>query len=126
MEFGKTNNYSESYIREELNDSNLAKKLKEKFGEKLVPISLDLLSLDGLDDYGLVKGDVLAIPNIDIYRKFRKNITKLDRWWWLATPDSTPSGYGSVGVLYVGSDAFVSCNWWYYYEGVRPFFIVQS
>lgn len=126
MEFGKTNNYSESYIREELNNSNLAKKLKEKFGEKLVPISLDLLSLDGLDDYGLVKGDALAIPNIDIYRKFRKNITKLDRWWWLATPDSTPSGYGSVNVQCVRSDALVCCCWCGFNRGVRPFFIVQS
>ena len=125
-EFGKTNNYADSYIRKNLNKSDLAKELKEKFGDNLVPIETDLLSLDGLDDYGRVDGDILAIPTIDLYRECRKSISKLDKAWWLATPDSTPSGYGSVGVQYVGSDGNVGYNWCGDCGAVRPFFILKS
>lgn len=126
MEFGKNNNYAESYIRNDLINSNLAKQLRKEFGDKLVPISLDLLSLDGLDDYGTVEGDIIAIPNLDIYRKFRKKMSKLDSWYWLATPDSTSSGCGSDFVRYVGSDGRVNYSWCGDVLGVRPFFIVQS
>ena len=126
MKFGKNNNYAESDIKDELTHSELAKNLKEEFGDKLVPISLDLLSLDGLDDYGTVEGDIIAIPNIDIYRRFRKEITKLDSWYWLATPDSTPSGCSSGFVRCVRSDGCVGYGWCDGVEGVRPFFVVES
>lgn len=125
-EFGRNNNYAESYIRSDLNDSELAAQLREEFGDRLVPITTDLLSLDGLDDYGLVDGDILAIPTIDLYRECRRNIPKLDTPWWLSTPDSTPSGCGSDFVLCVRSFGDVSytgydCGW-----AVRPFFILKS
>ena len=126
MKFGENNNYTASDIKDELTHSELAKNLKEEFGDKLVPISLDLLSLDGLDDYGTVEGDIIAIPNIDIYRRFRKEITKLDSWYWLSTPDSTPSGYGSGGVQCVGYDGSVDYGWCADVKGVRPFFVVES
>lgn len=125
-EFGKTNNYEQSYIREKLNNSDLLEELKKEFGSRLVPISTDLLSLDGLDDYGTVQGDLLAIPTIDLYRECRKNITKTSEPWWLATPDSTPSGYGSGCVQCVDSDGLVGCGWCDGVGGVRPFFILES
>ena len=125
--FGKNNNYAESNIRNELVDSELAKDLRKEFGDRLVPIALDLLSLDGLDDYGIVEGDILAIPTLDLYRECRKSIPKSDSWWWLATPDSTPSGTGASYVQCVDSDGCVvygGCGWndW----GVRPFCIIKS
>ena len=126
MEFGKTNNYAESNIRKALNDSDLADELQREFGDRLVPITTDLLSLDGLDDYGKVEGDIMAIPTIDLYRECRKNITKLGQWWWLATPDSTPSGCGSGGVQYVSSDGSVGYDWCVRVGAVRPFFILKS
>ena len=126
MEFGKTNNYAESNIRKTLNDSDLADDLKREFGDRLVPITTDLLSLDGLDDYGKVVGDIMAILTIDLYRECRKNITKLNQWYWLATPDSTPSGCGSDGVGYVYSDGGVDCAWCDGVRAVRPFFILKS
>ena len=125
-EFGKTNNYATSTIRKDLTESDLVKRIQEQFGDKLVPIELDLTSLDGLDDYGIVKGDLLAIPNIDLYRKFRKKITKLDVYYALATPDSTPSGYGANGVQCVLDDGLVRCGWCDDDFGVRPFFILRS
>ena len=125
-EFGKTNNYATSYIREKLNESNLAKELKKEFGDRLVPVTTNLLSLDGLKDYGTVEGDILSIPTIDLYRECRENITNLDSWWWLATPDSTPSGYGDDCVRCVGSGGSV-CYYDYDYDrGVRPVLILKS
>lgn len=125
-EFGKNNNYKNSYVREKLNNGELINQLKDEFGDKLIPIATDLLSLDGLDDYGTVEGDILAIPTLDLYRKCRKSIPKIDKWWWLATPDSTPSGYSSDRVQCVRSDGIVSCRWYDDCGGVRPFFILQS
>ncbi len=125
-EFGETNNYADSYIRKKLNENDLVQKLKEKFGEKLVPIETDLLSLDGLDDYGKVNGDILAIPTIDFYRECRRKISNLNTWWWLSTPDSTPSGCGSDCVRYVGSRGCVGCCWYVRSFAVRPFFILKA
>lgn len=125
-EFGRTNNYADSYVRKDLNKSDLAKELKDKFGDKLVPIETDLLSLDGLDDYEKVKGDILAIPTIDLYREYRRKIPNLNTSWWLATPDSTPSGYCSDYVRYVCSGGGVCCCWCGNSSAVRPFFILKS
>ena len=125
-EFGRNNNYAESYIRDYLNESDLVADLKAEFGDRLVPITTDLLSLDGLDDYGVVDGDILAIPTIDLYRECRRNIPNLDTYWWLATPDSTPSGFGSSYVQCVGSDGDVGCDRYSYGGAVRPFFILKS
>jgi len=120
--FGRNNNYAESYIREKLNNGELASKLKEEIGDRIVPISTNLLSLDGLDDYGTVEGDILAIPTIDLYRECRKSIPKINKWWWLSTPDSVPSGCDSDFVRYVDSDGGVGCCWFGFVGGVRPLF----
>lgn len=125
--FGQNNNYAESSIREKVVDSDLAMELRKEFGERLVPITLDLLSLDGLDDYGDVEGDILAIPTLDLYRECRKSIPKSDGRWWLATPNSTLSGIGASYVQCVGFGGIVDyygcdgSDW-----GVRPFCIINS
>lgn len=122
--FGKNNNYAESKIRKFLNETYLVEDLKSKFGNKLVPITTDLLSLDGLDDYRTVEGDILAIPTLDLYRKFRKNIPNANDWWWLATPHKISTRIGNVlcinnfsGIEYYASNCIMY---------VRPFFIIQS
>lgn len=126
MVFGKNNNYSKSEIREFLNDCDFVKELKAEFGERLVPITTDLLSLDGLNDYGKCVGDFLALLTLDLYRENRKKINGIESSYWLATPDSTPSGYGFGGVQYVRSDGYVDCGWYGNWRGVRPFFIIKS
>ena len=126
MNFGKNNNYATSKVRNYLNDCEFAKKLKEEFGDRLVSITTDLLSLDGLDDYGAVEGDILALPTLDLYRECRKKISNLDTWWWLATPDSTPSGCGSYDVQVVGSFGCVDYRWFGDSRAIRPFFILKN
>jgi len=126
-EFGKTNNYAESYVRDELINSELAVDLKKEFGDKLVPISLDLTSMDGFKDYGSVEGDILAIPNIQLLMEFGENIPLIDNWYWLANPNQTPKRGDSRYVQCVSSGGGVrygDCYWGG--GGVRPFFILQS
>lgn len=125
--FGRDNNYAVSDVRERLANSDLAKKLIGEFGDRLVPITLDLLTLDGLDDFGVVEGDVLAIPTLDLYRECRKRIPNSDSWWWLATPHSThPTTYVNT-VETVRGDGMVGSGVGVWYEGgIRPFFIIKS
>lgn len=126
LEFGRTNNYAESYVRNDLINSELAVELKKEFGNKLVPISLDLTSMDGFKDYGSVEGDILAIPNLQLLMKFGENIPLIDNWYWLANPNQTSKRNDSRCVQYVDSDGYVGYIGCDYDLGVRPFFILQS
>lgn len=125
-EFGKTNNYADSYVRNDLVNSELAIELKKEFGDKLVPISLDLTSMDGFKDYDTVEGDILAIPNIQLLMKFGESIPLIDNWYWLATPNQTPKRGDARCVRFVGSFGYVDYNGCDVDRGVRPFFILQS
>lgn len=125
-QFGSDNNYKTSDVREKLLNCEFTKELVNKYGDKLVPISLDLTSLDGLKDYEVLSDDIIGIPNIDLYRECRENVFQGDEWWWLSTPDSTSSGYSASLVRYVDSGGYVfygSCGG---VRSVRPFFILPS
>lgn len=120
------NNWNTSSIQKFLNNDYL-EEIEKAFGkDRIVEHAVDLLSLDGLDDYGESTNKV-SLLTIDQYRKYRKVLgSNLDRWWWLITPNSTPSGCGSRYVQCVDSYGSV-----YYFGcgcvgGVRPFFILQS
>lgn len=126
MSFGNNNNYGESNIRKELNNSELLQKLKDNFGDRLVPIKTNLTSMDGFKDYGSAEGDLLAIPTFDLYRECGEKIPLVDNWYWLATPNQTPSRNDSSYVRCVGSDGYVGCSWCGSGVGVRPFFILKS
>jgi len=82
--------------------------------------------LDGLKDYGEVDGDILAIPTLDLYRECREHILNSDGRWWLATPNSTPSGCSSGCVHYVDAGGDVDYDWCDAFGAVRPFFILPS
>lgn len=126
-EFGKTNNYAESYVRNDLINSELAEDLKKEFGGKLIPISLDLTSMDGFKDYGTIEGDILAIPNIQLLMKFGEKIPLIDAPYWLATPNQTSARKDASCVRYVRSNGGVCCyDCCWGARGVRPFFIIQS
>ena len=124
-EFGDNNDYRKSNLRKVLLERAFVENLQKEYGELLVPVTIDLAALDGLKDYGEVT-DVVGIPNVDLYRECRKNIFVGDDWWWLSTPDSTPSGVGSSGVQCVGDDGGVCWDDCRCSESVRPFFILKS
>lgn len=128
MEFDfEDNNWKTSRIREFLNGEYLGK-IGQAFGkDRIVEHAVDLLSLDGLDDYG-TSTDKVSLLTIDQYRKYRKELGRdLSGQWWLVTPDSPCSKLLDSYVLCVrpnGSIDYEYCNW--DACGVRPFFIIQS
>lgn len=127
MEFGDSNNdWRESNVRKYLNDDYL-KEIEKEFGvDNIVEHTTNLLSMDGLDDYRTCR-DKVGLLDIDQYRKYRKVLGRdMDRWWWLLTPDSTPSGWSARYVQCVDLDGGVNygaygCSW-----SVRPFCILKS
>lgn len=86
-----TNNYAIGKVREMLNTEYL-KKIVDAVGEEnIVETEIDLMSDDGLDDYGKVT-DKVGLLTADMYRKYNRIIEKypVNDWWWLSTPWSTP------------------------------------
>lgn len=127
MSFGSNNNYTESAIRRYLKECKLAKDIESKYKKKIVPFENNLLSMDGFDDYGVVKNDVLSILNFDLFRKCGNRLPMIDCSYWLSTPNQTPSRKDSSCVQFVYSDGdmgYDACRW--YGHGVRPFFITES
>lgn len=126
MKFGNNNNYNGSDIDKYLCGTYLSE-LERKFGkDNIVEHEVDLLSLDGEDDYGKIKRKV-SIPTLDVFRQNKKLIKKyIKEWFWLATSNSTPSGYGSNDVQFVGSGGFVFCRWCSYCGAVHPFLVLKD
>lgn len=125
--FGKNNNYAESDVRENLVKNDLLNSIKEKYGFKLLPIELNLTSLNGSKEYGILKGDEIAIPTIDILRKYKENIPLINGWYWTSTANGTNiTGDASDVrlVLYDGGVYYDGCIW--NVCSVRPFFITKS
>ena len=124
-EFGNDNNYANSTLRKKLLAHEFKLNLQKEYGDCLVPVAMDLTSLDGLKDYGKVT-DIIGIPDLNLYRECRENMLVGDRWWWLSTPNSTSSGTGSSDVQYVLGRGHVDWNECSWGRGVRPFFIIKS
>ncbi len=125
-EFGSTNNYSESNVD----------KICQKFGDEiaglvgednLVEHTVDLTANDGLKDYGKVRRRI-SLMTADLYRRYVDVLDehKIDSWWWLATPFSTPKHSCSTAVLCVAPSGNLYDDYYYYGSGVRPFCILKS
>ena len=127
MSFGSNNNYAESSVRKYLKECKLAKDIKCKYGNSITPVENNLLSMDGFNDYGVVKDDVLSIPTFDLFRKCGEKLPLINYPHWLSTPNQTKSRKDSSCVQVVRSIGRVGCNdcLWFDY-GVRPFFITES
>lgn len=127
-----SNNWISSKLREELN-TRFLKKITDELGEDaVIEFDRDLLSLDGQTEYGHCK-DKISILTVDEYRKYRKFLPNMDKWWWLLTPWSTPvNGYSTPVNGYSTTMTVVSPtgsirNFSYYSEyGVRPVCIFSS
>ena len=125
--FGSNNNYDGSNPDQAC--CAFAEELIPVIGsENLVPHTVDLTSNDGLKDYGQVER-AASLLTADQYRQYVQILDKekLDEWWWLATPWSTPSHESSSCVLCVSPSGY------FYYGiynrsdyGVRPFCILKS
>ena len=84
-----SNNWISSKLREELNTKFLKKIVDELGEDAVIEFDRDLLSLDGQTEYGHCK-DKISLLTVDEYRKYRKLLPNMPKWWWLITPWSTP------------------------------------
>lgn len=121
-EFGDSNNYADSDIRNMLN-GNVYEKLAAVVGaDNILEHTVNLTSEDGLKDYGSCV-DKVSLLTEDMYRQNREYLPNTGKWWWLATPYSTESnGYSRCvcGVVDDGTLGYCGCG-----NGcaVRPFCI---
>lgn len=126
MEFGENNNYAESPIRSICEE--FAVGIAGEIGkENLLEHTVDLTANDGMKDYGEITARA-SLMTADRYRKYVKILdsVKMEGYWWLATPWSTPSHGIERAVLCVSPSG---CIYFSYYSGsigVRPFCIFKS
>ena len=120
-----SNNWISSKLRNELN-TRFLKKITDELGEDaVIEFDRDLLSLDGQTEYGHCK-DKISILTMDEYRKYRKFLPNMDKWWWLLTPWSTPvNGYSTTMTVASPSGGIISGSYGDG-NGVRPVCIFSS
>ena len=125
-EFGATNDYRESFIRKKLDESELKAQIEDTYKERIVPVSVNLTSMDGFKEYGKVS-DTLGIFDIPFFMKYGENIPLIENPVWTATPNQTKKRRDTryVQIVYsYGRVDYRGCYWYGY--GVRPFFILKS
>ena len=120
-----SNNWISSKLRNELN-TRFLKKITDELGkDAVIEFDRDLLSMDGQTEYAHCK-DKISILTVDEYRKYRKILPNMDKWWWLLTPWSTPANDYSTTIAIVspsGDFNGFNCN---FESGVRPVCIFSS
>jgi len=125
--YGDNNNFAESKILKRLNEEILPKIEKAIGAENVLEFKTDLTSLDGLKTYGDMTSKI-SLPTFDIYRENVKIFDehKLDDWFWLATPDTTPEHYNASWALCVSPHGLIGSNNHNNDYGVRPFLLFAS
>lgn len=121
MEFGNSNNFSESYVLRELVSEVLPKIEAAVGAENVLEFETDLTAVDGLKDYGSIKSKI-SLPTFDF---FRKNIEMFDKYasendFWLATPWSTPTHAYNRLMCHVTSRNIITYTQCYNERCVRP------
>ena len=71
-------------------------------------------------------GDKISILTVDEYRKYRKFLPNMDKWWWLLTPWSTPANDYSTTIAIVSPSGGVIDYSYSDGFGVRPVCIFSS
>lgn len=125
--FGDNNDLSKSAILARMKEEILPKIIEVVGEENLCSIKTDLTTLDGLKPYGEMVS-LISLPTLDFYRAnvhiFDKH--KVDRWWWLATPDSARPHDEPDWILCVAPSGDIYYGLYNYGHGVRPFLIFKS
>lgn len=121
-----SNDWKSSELRKYLNE-DFYEKLAECVGEEnIISFERDLLSLDGLKEYGNCE-DKVSLISVDEYRKYRELIENTDKyWWWTITPDSCRSNNDNSWVRVVSPRGNFSINCCIRNGGVRPFCIFSA
>lgn len=126
--FGKNNDLRQSDVLNRLKEEFLPKIMDAVGEENLCLIKTNLTCLDGLKPYGDMES-LVSLPTLDFYRANVEIFDKypVDRWWWLATPESARPHDAPNWVLCVAPSGCVGSNRYDYdYYGVRPFLSFNS
>lgn len=125
MEFGKTGDYSKSYVREFCN-GNFYKELAKAVGKSnIVPHRVNLTCDDG-SNKGVTCKDNVSIITAENYRRYREYLPALGKPSWTATGVTTLDKDYARDVCYVCSSGVLSWDGGDYSNGVRPFCILNS
>lgn len=120
-----SNNWISSKLREELNTKFLKKIVDELGEDAVIEFDRDLLSLDGKTEYGHYK-DKISLLTVDEYRKYRKLLPNMPKWWWLITPWSTPANDYNSTLTVVSPSGYILSFFYGNCIGVRPVCIFSS
>lgn len=125
--FGNNNRYDGSDVDAACNE--FAKEVEAAVGqEALIVHEVDLTADDGLKCYGSVQRKA-SLLTADQYRKYVDvlDTCKPEKWWWLATPYSTPKHEDDRWVKCVAPSGFIGSVFYYRgNRGFRPFCILKS
>lgn len=126
MAFGDDNNWKNSKLKKYL-EEEYCKELCNEFGENNITIhKVDLLSMDGNDEYG-VDSCLVSAMTFDRYRKYHKLIGNASCIEWLSTPNQTKESNYTTYVQYVDVYGGVGCGGCCWDDSaVRPFFVLKS
>ena len=125
-QFGENNNYAGSNVDRICIE--FGKTVEALVGEGNLTLHVvDLTSDDGLKEYGTVER-FMSLITCDMYRRYGEILDKyrLDDYWWLATPFSTPRRGDDFFVKSVESNGCIGLDSARDSEGVRPFCILKS
>lgn len=125
--FGDNNDFTNSDIREKLNEL-LEKIIAEVGAENICSFETDLTTLDGLKPYPALEAEI-GIPTFDFVRQNVDvfDMYPVDDYWWTATPDSAQPHANPYLVACVSPRGnFGYCDSLYSNCGVRPFLIFES
>lgn len=82
------NDWKKSSLKKWLNEEFLNELRDSLRGGEPVNYCSNLITEDGLDDYG-TSVDKVFLLSAEQYRKYRRFISNANDWWWLITADST-------------------------------------
>ena len=126
--FGYNNDLRQSDIIKKL-ESDVLPKIIEAIGEEnVLTFQTDLTTLDGLKPYGVMESKV-SLPTLDFYRANAEIFDKykVDKWFWLATPESAVPHDDPHWILCVGPSGCIGRgDYGGVGGGVRPFFFFNS
>lgn len=120
---GTNNNWEKSSLRKYLN-GEYKESLDEEFVDALIPFSRNLMTDDGMKDYGTCV-DLISLISCDEYREYREYISDKSDWWWTLTAWSAKS-FNSYLARFVFTSGSISNNSVYYGSGgVSPAFLLN-
>ena len=125
--FGDTADFEKSNVRNIL--AKFGAEIATEIGvDAIVEHTVDQTTLDGMKRYGSTKA-LMSLMTIDHVRRYADVLDKhkVDKYYWLATPWSTPDRGWERAMCVVAPSGDVYFDLSYYISnGVRPFCILKS